>query len=51
MGNDLDELPQAPHGEIIGELVQIISHQLTGPNGLSALLMVSDNGIYLWRNF
>jgi hypothetical protein len=46
-----DELSQAPHGEIIGELVQIISHQLTGPNGLSALLMVSANGIYLWRNF
>ena len=45
------ELPKAPHGEIIGDLVLIISNQLTGPNGLPLLIMVSDNGIHSWRNF
>ena len=40
------ELPQPPHGEIIGDLVQIISNQ--GPNGLPVLVMVGDNGIHSW---
>jgi len=45
------ELPKAPHGEIIGDLVHIISNQLSGPDGLPVLIMVGDNGIHSWRNF
>jgi hypothetical protein len=46
-----DELPEPPHGAIIGDLVQIISNQHAGPNGLPILVMVGDNGIHYWLNF
>jgi hypothetical protein len=32
-----DSLPDAPHGEIIGDLVAMISHQISGATGLPAL--------------
>jgi hypothetical protein len=48
-----EELPETPHGEIIGALIQLLNMQMVGPNDVQTqvLLMTNDNGTLPYGKF
>lgn len=48
---NFDELPGPPHGEIIGEMIQLLGRQLNDPNRVKILITASDNGMFSYGNF